>query len=184
MDSNTKIYLFAGKARSGKDSACKYLQTRLLQDNKKVVHTLFAKYLKQYAQEYFGWDGKEETKPRELLQYLGTDIIRQKLNKPDFHVNRICEDIQILSEYFNRFLISDCRFPNEILVPKSLFGDNVITIKLIRTGFESNLTALQQQHASETALDNFHEWNYVIQAKNLDELYSQLDDVYKERETK
>ncbi len=179
---NRKIYLFSGKARSGKDTACEYY-SKLLQDaNKNVLHTLYAKYLKQYAKDYFGWDGREETKPRELLQTLGTDIIRKELNKPDFHVNRICEDIEILSKYFNRFLISDCRFPNEVFVPKLKFGDEVIAVRIIRTNFISSLTPEEQQHESETALDDFTGFDYVIMASNLNELYEQLNMIYEAEE--
>jgi hypothetical protein len=179
---NRKIYLFSGKARAGKNVACEYY-SKLLQDaNKNVLHTLYAKYLKQYAKDYFGWDGREETKPRELLQTLGTDIIRKELNKPDFHVNRICEDIEILSKYFNRFLISDCRFPNEILIPKQKFGNDVIAIRIVRTNFVSDLTPIQQQHESETALDDFTGFDYVIMASNLNELYEQLNIIYEAEE--
>lgn len=177
-----KIYLFAAKARHGKDTACEYYSKLLQADNKNVLHTLYAKYLKQYAKDYFGWNGKEETKPRELLQILGTDIIRKELNKPDFHVNRICEDIEILSKYFNRFLISDCRFPNEVLVPKQKFGDDVVAIRIVRTNFVSDLTPIQQQHESETALDDFTGFDYVITASNLNELYEQLDMIYEVEE--
>lgn len=177
-----KIYLFAAKARHGKDTACEYYSKLLQADNKNVLHTLYAKYLKQYAKDYFGWNGKEETKPRELLQTLGTDIIRKELNKPDFHVNRICEDIEILSKYFNRFLISDCRFPNEVLVPKQKFGDDVVAIRIVRTNFVSDLTPIQQQHESETALDDFTGFDYVITASNLNELYEQLDMIYEVEE--
>lgn len=177
-----KIYLFAAKARHGKDTACEYYSKLLQADNKNVLHTLYAKYLKQYAKDYFGWNGEEETKPRELLQILGTDIIRKELNKPDFHVNRICEDIEILSKYFNRFLISDCRFPNEVLVPKQKFGDDVVAIRIVRTNFVSDLTPIQQQHESETALDDFTGFDYVITASNLNELYEQLDMIYEAEE--
>lgn len=177
-----KIYLFAAKARHGKDTACEYYSKLLQADNKNVLHTLYAKYLKQYAKDYFGWNGEEETKPRELLQILGTDIIRKELNKPDFHVNRICEDIEILSKYFNRFLISDCRFPNEVLVPKQKFGDDVVAIRIVRTNFVSDLTPIQQQHESETALDDFTGFDYVITASNLNELYEQLDMIYEVEE--
>lgn len=173
-----KVYLFSAKARHGKDSACTYFKQKLEGGNKKVVHTLYAKYIKDYCKEYFGWDGKEETKPRKLLQELGTDIIRKKLNKPNFHVNRICEDIEILSEYFDRFLISDVRFPNEIIIPKLLFGKNVVSIRIIRTNFTSDLTPEQQNHESEIALDDFNEFDYAISASKLEELYGQLDKIY------
>lgn len=176
---NSKIFLFSGKAGHGKDTACDYFKGLLEKDNKKVVHTLYAKYIKMYAKDYFNWNGEEETKPRELLQTLGTNIIRNKLKSPDFHVNRICEDIEILSEYFDTFLISDTRFPNEVLVPKKKFGDSVKTIRIIRPYFIGNLTEEQQQHESEIALDNFNNFDYIIYAKNLKELYNELNYIYR-----
>lgn len=178
-----KIYLFSAKANHGKDSACDYIKKLLENDNKKVVHTLYAKYIKQYAKDYFGWDGREETKPRELLQFMGTDIIRERLKKPNFHVDRICDDIEILSDYFDAFLISDVRFPNEIEIPKSKFGDSVVSVRIIRTNFTSPLTLEQQQHKSETALDEYTDFDYVIEASNLDELYSQIDKIYLENKS-
>jgi phosphomevalonate kinase len=174
----TKVYLFSGKARSGKDTACEYFKTLLEKDNKSVAHTLYAKYIKGYAIDFFGWNGSEETKPREFLQRIGTDVIRKRLNKPNFHADRICEDIEILSDYFDAFLISDVRFPNEVLIPKEKFGKDAVTIRIIRTNFESDLTPEQQAHESETALDDFKGFDYVIKASNLEELYTQLNEIY------
>jgi|688.fasta_scaffold245509_2 hypothetical protein len=178
-----KIYIFTAKARSGKDTACEYFKELLRKDGKKVAHTLYAKYIKGYATDFFGWNGSEETKPREFLQYIGTEVIRERLNKPNFHVDRICEDIEILSDYFDTFLISDCRFPNEINRPREKFGDNVKVIRIIRQGFESDLTQEQQNHSSETALDNFNKedskgFDYVVKASSLEELYRKIKDIY------
>jgi hypothetical protein len=180
----SKIYLFSAKARHGKDTACEYFKNRLESEHKKVAHTLYAKYIKGYAKEFFGWDGTEENKPRKLLQELGTDIIRKKLKKPSFHVDRICDDIEILSPYFDRFLISDVRFPNEIYIPKARFGEDVVTIRIVRTNFESPLTPEQQNHESETALDTFKFFDYIVYAKNIKELYEGLDEIYKKEEYK
>ena len=58
-----------------------------------MVITRYAYYLKDLAKRYCNWDGQKDEAGRRLLQVLGTDIIRQKLNKPNFHVGRICEDI-------------------------------------------------------------------------------------------
>ena len=44
---------------------------------KKVIFSRAGKYIKFYAMEITGWDGSEESKPRELLQTLGTDVIRE-----------------------------------------------------------------------------------------------------------
>jgi hypothetical protein len=168
-----KVILLSGKARHGKDSAAIYLQSKL----PKSTTMLFAKYIKQYAKDYFGWDGREETKPRELLQQMGTELIREKLRKPNFHVSRTCEDIEILSKYFDYFIVSDCRFFNEIFYTKAMFPLDTITIRVNRTNYVSELTTEQQNHRSETELDNFSDFNYVIDASNLDELYFQIDQI-------
>jgi hypothetical protein len=138
---------------------------------------LFAKYIKQYAKDYFGWDGREETKPRELLQQMGTELIREKLRKPNFHVSRTCEDIEILSEYFDYFIISDCRFYNEVYYTKAIFPLDTITIRVNRTNYISELTPEQQAHKSETELDDYGGFDYIINAENLDELYHELDKI-------
>ena len=65
-------------------------------------------YIKFYAEKYFGWDGNDETKPRELLQMLGTEIIRKQID-PKFHVNRLIQDIKVLSYFYDVFIISDVR---------------------------------------------------------------------------
>ena len=74
-----KIFLIAGKARSGKDTLSDFLIEEL-EKNNKVCRLQISGYLKYYIMKYFGWDGREETKPRDLLNYLGTDIIRNKIN--------------------------------------------------------------------------------------------------------
>lgn len=167
-----KIILISGKAENGKTTAAEKLKEKLQARGEKVVITRYAYYLKDLARRYCDWDGIKDEKGRKLLQVLGTDIIRQKLNKPNFHVGRICEDIEICQNHVDYVLIDDTRFENEIYYPKAMFGDKVVTINVQRTdpNFKSKLTEEQLRHPSETALDNFDEFDYVIKAKNLEEL--------------
>ncbi len=69
---------------------------------------------REYAKNYFGWDGRDETKPRELLQQLGTEVIREKLHKDTFLINRAIEDIEILSLYFDVIIVTGIRRKEEI----------------------------------------------------------------------
>ena len=160
------VILICGKARSGKDTTAQII----INNTDNTIQLAYADYIKLYAQKFFGWNGEEETKPRELLQVMGTDIIREKLNKPNFHVNRIIEDVEILSYYFDNFVISDCRFPNECDLMREKFKDEVKLIKVVRDGFKSNLTDEQQNHYSETALDNYNIFDYIVHARDLEEL--------------
>lgn len=157
-----KIYSISGKAESGKDSACEVIREHYERKGLKVCHLLFAKYIKMYAKEYFGWDGSEETKPRELLQKIGTDTIRERLGKIDFHVDRLTEDVEILSDYFDIFLISDTRFENEVSKMKYKFGKDITHIRIERPNHISKLSYEQLQHSSESSLDNYTEWDYMI----------------------
>ena len=53
------------------------------------------------------------------------------------------------------WLITDCRFPNELEAVKTHKG---ITIKVIRDSGNTIGTT----HASETALDDYTKWDYVV----------------------
>lgn len=167
-----KIILFSGKAEHGKTTAAEYLKDILESRGERVVITRYAYYLKDLAKRYCGWDGQKDNTGRQLLQELGTDIIRQKLNKPNFHVGRICEDIEICQDYVDYVLIDDARFENEIYYPKAMFENKVITIHVIRTtpNFHSHLSEEQLKHKSETALDNFNSFDFTIEAKDVNEL--------------
>lgn len=153
-----RLYIIAGKARHGKDTVA--LAIKEAYAGKKVINLAYGSYIKNYAMNISDWDGSEDTKPRELLQNLGTDVIRKQIDE-DFFVKRICDDIKVYSHYFDVITISDARFPNEILTPKRLF-DNVVTVKVIRPNFENNLTSKEQAHSTETALDDFNDYDFEI----------------------
>lgn len=167
-----KIILISGKAENGKTTAAKQMKKIFESRGYKAVITRYAKYLKEIAKDYCGWDGNKDEKGRQLLQELGTDIIRYKLNKPDFHVGRICEDIEVSADYVDYVIIDDTRFPNEIYYPLAKFGkDKVVTYKVNRVElnsthpYENSLTPEQRQHPTETALDDYDDlfdYNLII----------------------
>ena len=158
---DAKIFLIAGKARSGKDTVADIMEKHYEAKGQKVVKLGFSEHIKTYAKKITGWDGNDKTKPRELLQVLGTDIIRNKIDK-DFFVKRTCEDIVIYKYYFDVIIISDVRYPNELEEPKKRF-QNVITVKVDRPNFENELTEKEKKHATETALDNYTNYDYTIE---------------------
>ena len=102
---NPKIYLLSGKARHGKDTIAGYLKEFYEKDGKKVIFSRAGKYIKFYAMEMTGWDGSEETKPRTLLQELGTDVIRNKLNKAEMFIDRQIDDIEIYSYFYDAIIV-------------------------------------------------------------------------------
>lgn len=155
-----KIILIAGKARSGKDTTGSALKKYFENKGKRVVTLAFGFYIKEYVKNISGWKGAEEDKPRKLLQEVGTDIVRNTINE-DFFVNRIIDDIKVYSRFFDIVIIDDARFENEITKVKEAFN-NVVTIKIERDNFVSELTIAEKNHASETSLDNYKDFDYII----------------------
>jgi hypothetical protein len=170
-----KIFLFSGKARHGKGSASGIIKEIYEQDfGKDSLEINFGDYLKDLARRHFGWDGNKDEKGRTLLQYLGTDVVRK--NNPDLWVNTAIGTILGLHTEFDLFTISDVRFPNEIEKPKkelSSFFD-IYSVRVIRTNFITNLTKEQQNHISETALDDY-DFDFYLKAKDLKELKKEIE---------
>lgn len=165
-----RLFLISGKSRAGKDTFADFMIGILKENNKKVIKTQMSKYLKYYIKDYFGWDGKEETKPRTLLQMLGTDIIRKKLNHPLFFIKRTLEDIEIMKHFFDYIIISDVRFPEEIDELKKVYPD-LISINIIRPNYINELNDIEKEHISENALLNYKSFDYkIINDKTLDDL--------------
>ena len=175
---NPKIYLISGSARHGKDTIAGYLRKCYEEDGKKVIYSRAGKYIKFYASEMTDWDGSEETKPRELLQQLGTDIIRNKLNKAEMFIERQNDDIEIYSYFYDAIIVPDIRLPREIEGVKEKFS-NVVTIHVNRINFENDLTDSQRKHATETAMDNFDDYDYKLINTTLEKLEEDVRAIYK-----
>ena len=79
---------------------------------------------------------------RVALQYIGTEVLRD--HDINFHINSIAETVA--ANPTTNYVISDCRFDNEIATVKALNGR---TIYIER----DNLIGANQQHASETSVD-------------------------------
>lgn len=92
--------------------------------------------------------GKTISTVREMLQFIGTDLIRQ-YNK-DWHVNRIREMINPDINY----VIDDVRFPNEKKLIEELGGDCWFIIRPTLDNVSN--------HESETSLSFNDCWNRII----------------------
>jgi hypothetical protein len=107
---------------------------------------------------------------RDLLQKLGTEAMRSGLHK-NVWVNALFADYQFNieeDEQIPYWIITDSRFPNELAAVKK---HNGIAIKVIRDSGNTIGTT----HTSETALDDYTEWDYVINNNGtLEELKTQV----------
>lgn len=171
-----KIYLIAGKARTGKDTIGNFISENYL--NQKVIHLQFSYYIKEYAKKVSDWNGSEDTKPREFLQQLGTSLIRGQIDEL-FFVRRMCEDIQVYSYFYDVIIISDVRYEIEITALQAKFP-NVYTIYTERF-HQRELTEEQQKHSTEVGLDHYDQYDYkVVNDCTLGELKEKIDQIVKE----
>ena len=166
----------SGKAGSGKDTAAKMLEVLYANPdisyedfvNKRyknfadiqIVH--FADSLKETAQVLFRigeWEtntqeGKKTTidwigkTVRELLQGIGQGL-RDAID-PNLWVKILFAN----TEGWSNYIIADVRYPNEVYAIKERNG---ILLRIDRKGAGAG------NHSSETALDNYKEWDVHIE---------------------
>ena len=146
-----RVILISGSARFGKDSAAFMMKELLEKQKKKVLIIHYADNLKLFAKNYFGWSGQKDQKGRELLQWLGTDVVRE--NYEDTWVDMIIALLKGIKTLYDYVIIPDVRFPNEI--DKMCDNFNCITVRVIRPDFDNGLTDEQKNHPSETALKDY-----------------------------
>ena len=164
-----KLYLITGKAETGKSTLGGFLKDHLKDKDYNACIMQITSTLYHYAEDYFFWDKKANEKPREFLQNLGIEIIREKQNKKDFLINRTIEDIEILSEFFDTFIITDIRFQEEIDKLKNKFKD-VVVIKVERNNYNNSLTNKERNHITEKEVDRITNINYLVENTSLKEL--------------
>jgi len=104
------------------------------------------------------------------LQFVGTDLFRNQLD-PDVWVKSV-----FIKQYSDDDLVvvSDCRFPNEARLGKE-YG---VLIKIERqTGLQDD------SHASEKALDDYNDYDYIIDNNgSFNDLKEQLRVILEERD--
>ena len=154
-----KIFIISGKARSGKNEISKIIEKYY--SNKKCITISFGHYIKDYAKRVSDWDGNEDTKPRDLLQQLGVELIKNKINNKLF-INRILEDIEIFSYFYDIIIISDARLIDEIESLKENYP-NSTSIRVIRNNYDNKLTTEEKNHLTEIALDKYSDFDYFVE---------------------
>lgn len=162
-----KVILISGKAQNGKDTTAEILRSQLKADGNRVLITHYADLLKFICRNYFGWDGKKDDAGRQMLQYVGTDVIRKQ--NPTLWVDFVSMILKYFYENWDYVIIPDCRFPNEVTTMADS-GFETIHIRVVRENFENPLTKEQQMHPSETALDDMIPDYYINNSGSLQDL--------------
>jgi len=173
-------------AQVGKDTAAEYLEKIY---PGKVKRVAFADKLKKITMELFGlsWEqcyGSQEIKetvdprydmtPREIMQGVG-----EKMRKvyPDIWVDTVFNVTipQWVEQGFDCFIISDVRYPNE--------GDKVhkeggVVVKVTREGSGVTVGA---SHSSETAMQDYQDFDFVLNnSSSFEDYYQKLDKLMEE----
>lgn len=107
----------------------------------------------------------EDGKPRKLLQYIGTDLIRNQLGK-DFWIEALKQQLKRIPSK-EWVVVTDVRFPNE----KQFIEQVGIAVKVDRK------TELNDTYESELALADAN-WSYIINNNStLENLFLQVEDL-------
>lgn len=167
----TRFLCISGKAQNGKDTTAAMFYEELTKRGYRVLLTHYADLLKYICRSLFGWDGEKDEAGRTLLQRVGTDCIRRQ--KPSYWVDFLTGIVRMFPDEWDFVIVADVRFPNELTGIKGA-GFPMTHIRVTRANFVSPLTAEQQAHPSETALDHtLADWE--ILNRTLEELREKVN---------
>lgn len=119
--------------------------------------------------EYRYLIGKELTTPREVLQFVGTDVMRWYCE--NYHY----ENLLSTATPGEKLVITDVRFPNECM---SILNKPGFLVRVNRLeGIISNNWA--KSHLSESALDFWPDWSYILynNGTSLNRLFKAADEM-------
>ena len=171
-----KIIAVCGKAGSGKDTFGDIACALIRRNGEKAIKFSYAGLLKYICKTFFGWNGEKDQEGRELLQYIGTDVVRAR--RRNYWVEFLTDLLDLIGDKIDAdyIIITDARFKNEIDYPKER-GYDVTTIELIRPDYISGLTDEQKAHRSETELDDYKKDYTIINEGSMHDLYLNVKQV-------
>ena len=172
--------VISGKSGHGKDEAANYICEEL---NKKglrcdILH--FGDLVKFFCQKMYGWNGEKDTFGRGLLQKVGTDEVRHYF--PNYWAEAVSCFVAATSRDRDVVIIPDARFPNEIDVMKD-HNPIVYTLRIERFNQDGSkyinpkMTDIQHKHESETSLDFYKKFDFVIPNHTLKDFHQRIDKV-------
>jgi len=181
-----RIIAIVGQRRSGKDTLAEHLVNHYQYKNIKLAHHLkqVCKTLFNLTDDEVEGDKKDEVhpewniKPRQLLQFIGTEIMQFEIGKilPNqnrcFWVRRMCDDINRQPD--QRFVISDVRFIHEIEYLRSKFLSELMILRVER---DIKLVADVDSHVSECEHQLINVDHVIQNNGTIDELYKSIDNI-------
>ena len=184
------VILISGKKRTGKNALADYITEAAKEMGLTVWQGLFAGPLKDACRQDFAplaaflkaeharlvghgippeeipWMDVQDEQfyeaktplTRILLQVYGTQIFRDRVDK-DYWTKKMVESLD--RQEAEVLLITDTRFPNEVLLPTEWAEARDYRSCCVRVHREVSRDA-QGEHESETALDDFAVWDHVV----------------------
>jgi hypothetical protein len=121
-----------------------------------------------------GWNGEKDESGRSGLIMIGDGA--RKYFDPTIWIKKTISQLEAIDATYKHqkglswvaepmVFITDCRYPNEIEMPKKWAlqnGHSIYAVRIVRDNHESKLTPEQLANISEIALDDFVGWDYVI----------------------
>ena len=172
MESNLIITL-SGKAHVGKDLVGELFK-RYCEEMGMTGFTLaFADSLKNHCMRNLGYYDKD--KDRKILQDFGT---RVREIEPEFWARQVYTTIDAFRSMFDVFIITDCRYENEMnLYPYRLVYPNGNI--LVKRDVEGEIGEVEASHESEQLADQEDKFHYIIDNNGtIEETYEQVRDIF------
>ena len=167
------IIILSGKAKSGKNVVADIINEYY----KNSIQVAYAYYIKDYLKRMNKYNEQEKAQYRSLLQEFGVEFLSKHINSK-FLINRVMEDIEVFSYFYDVIVITDARLVDEIEMPKQKFS-NVITIR-IENNNNNNLSESEKNHITETGLDNYLGFDYILKNNStIEDLKNQITEILK-----
>ena len=165
LGNSVEMDLFARDLKDGCSEDFEYMTKQINAQVEKIKSYINAEGLDSYDEVIKLLNDLKATKEnfyedktlitRLLLQTYGTQIFRDRVDE-NYWVNQVLERYRVSSKDFT--IVTDARFENEVEWVKTCVNTSVITIRINRNFEDSTLL----QHPSETGLDEYKKWNYII----------------------
>lgn len=178
------VIAICGKRRCGKDTIANYLKTKYDFEHVKISSKLknVIKILFNFTDEQMENDSKEliddkwKVSPRQVMQFMGTDIMQYEIQKLLPNINRsfwiksLIEDLKYTNK---KIVISDLRFLHEYEELKKV-SNKIYVIKVERQCEHDTLST--DTHCSELEMVNIP-CDFVLQNLKINDLYFNVDKI-------
>jgi hypothetical protein len=181
--SSRKIIAICGLKRCGKDTLADFIQSKYGFQNIKIADPL-----KDMCAQLFGLshaqiegdvkevvDPRWGVAPRQILQFVGTEMFQFKLQELMPQIGRSFWMRQLLDKHKHGcFVVSDMRFVHEYEILKAAQPD-LIVIKIVRDGLKINV---YNEHSSEKEWEHIPESFTVYNNGSIEQMFRDFESKY------